>query len=844
MYAPKSPQNAAVASSIFTGLLMCLWFSRKSPVLEPNFEESDSDWESFGNALHDILAITQSEIESEAALQGILPHAPALRGCCGAPSELKWVFLDGASAGVSVGTPFRTRFLALDAQGRPARASDCGLLRVNVTFGEGHARLSSETPLLSWENNELRLDILDQVAETVSIEVQIQGPGLGGPLLYSSRVRFSAGAAVDYGLKILGPSLGSGSWPSFPPRSKHDSVPLAFNASGARLPTLVVLEVSLTARDRFGNQVPSSALLASNDSSTCDGLTLRSASRSLDILSPGARFAASAEGEAKALVRGLTPGAAELWVETSSGQPAGLPSQRQQQQLLQLEFADPPGASTAAEANPSWEAAVAPSAVAAGKNHSKGAKWSKLAAEVRDEFLHAWRGYKRYAWGKDELEPLSKHGKDTFGNIGMTILDSLTTLWIMGLRSEFEEGAAFVERDLDFDSADREISVFEVVIRALGGLLGAHALAGRPAFLDRATELAERLLPALNSSSGFPMPRWNIARGLGKSTYNSREEPTILAEAGSLQLEFRYLSALTGDARFAAAADKASNAIRATGASGILPVHLSPPDHLPPTVMQDRKQMGALADSYYEYLLKQWLQSPGEVHFKESFLAVVDDLLSSFVAPNPLAASSSGSATPHFKLIEKAPNGAPVWKMDHLSCFVPGMIALGLQSLPEEDVKAHLGNTTWRSVAEGLTLSCADMWTSTPTGLAPEYVYLDRRDPGAPGKVPSPGQHSFLRPETAESLFYLYRLTGNNKYRKLGKKMFRAIVAHSKVEAGFASVHDVTQIPTRKMDDMQSFVMAETFKYLYLLFSPAETLDLDRFVLNTEAHPLRRLVPF
>merc|ERR1719353_516685 len=128
----------------------------------------------------------------------------------------------------------------------------------------------------------------------------------------------------------------------------------------------------------------------------------------------------------------------------------------------------------------------------------------------------------------------------------------------MGLEKEFEEATAWVEQNLDFDQADTEVSVFELIIRGLGGLLGAHSLSRRPAFLTRATELAERLLPALNTSSRLPMPKWNIARGSGTPS----TEPTILSEAGSMQLEFRYLTEHTGDPRFQRAGDASLEAIQ------------------------------------------------------------------------------------------------------------------------------------------------------------------------------------------------------------------------------------------------------------------------------------------
>lgn len=467
------------------------------------------------------------------------------------------------------------------------------------------------------------------------------------------------------------------------------------------------------------------------------------------------------------------------------------------------------------------------------------AKWKPQADEVRDAFLHAWRGYRRHAWGRDELQPLSRQGKDPFGGVGMTVVDSLSTLWLMGLEPEWEQAAKFVESELDFDKADAEVSVFELTIRGLGGLLGAYSLSGRQAFLTRALDLGERLLAAFNTSSRLPWPKWNLAKRVPGIT----GEPTILSEAGSVQLEFRCLSEQTGDERFKKAGDAAFEAIQSSGMSGLLPVYMTPPDHTPVRALSSKFAFGALADSYYEYLLKQWLQNPSETRFKDMWLGVMDEL-PMLVRPRPPDGSSKGAAAssrkepPRYKLIELTAAGEPIWKMDHLSCYAPAMIALGLHTIPKRDLLERSRNDTWWALADGMLASCVEMWTSTRSGLAPECFNVRKDAPFSFKEVPSSGRHSFLRPETAESLFYLYRFTGDEKYRQWGKQLFQAILANSKVEAGFASVKDVNQVPTEKIDEMQSFVMAETLKYLYLLFSPASRLDLERYVLNTEGHPL------
>ena len=95
-----------------------------------------------------------------------------------------------------------------------------------------------------------------------------------------------------------------------------------------------------------------------------------------------------------------------------------------------------------------------------------------------------------------------------------------------------------------------------------------------------------------------------------------------------------------------------------------------------------------------------------------------------------------------------------------------------------------------------------------------------------------------LRPEIIESTYYLYRYTGDPEYRRMGEKMFDDFVKYCRAEAGYAALADVSS--KQQVDEMQSFVLAETFKYFYLLFASPETLQFDKVIFNTEAHPLKR----
>eukprot|EP01126_Amoeba_proteus_P048577 TRINITY_DN5626_c0_g2_i1.p2 TRINITY_DN5626_c0_g2~~TRINITY_DN5626_c0_g2_i1.p2 ORF type:complete len:117 (-),score=15.61 TRINITY_DN5626_c0_g2_i1:70-420(-) len=99
--------------------------------------------------------------------------------------------------------------------------------------------------------------------------------------------------------------------------------------------------------------------------------------------------------------------------------------------------------------------------------------------------------------------------------------------------------------------------------------------------------------------------------------------------------------------------------------------------------------------------------------------------------------------------------------------------------------------------------------------------------------------HYLLRPETVESLFVLYRQTGDKMYQDWGWSIFRALEMYCKTEAGFSGILNVGSVRTTQDNKLQSFFLAETLKYLFLLFSPTTFIPLDEYVFNTEAHPTR-----
>src|ERR1700757_127965 len=165
---------------------------------------------------------------------------------------------------------------------------------------------------------------------------------------------------------------------------------------------------------------------------------------------------------------------------------------------------------------------------------------TELAARVRQEFLHAWNGYKQYALGHDELKPLSKSYRDWYSaSLYMTPVDALDTMILMGLDDEAAKTREFIAKNLSFDQ-DIYVKNFEITIRMLGGLLSSYQLTGDKRLLALAEDLGNRLLPVFNSPTGLPYVYVNLRTG------QTRDAVTNPAETGTLLLEFGTITRLTG----------------------------------------------------------------------------------------------------------------------------------------------------------------------------------------------------------------------------------------------------------------------------------------------------------
>ena len=420
----------------------------------------------------------------------------------------------------------------------------------------------------------------------------------------------------------------------------------------------------------------------------------------------------------------------------------------------------------------------------------------QLAERVKTEFLHAWRNYEHYAWGHDALRPLSKTPHDWYEHsLLMTPVDALDTLILMKLDADAAKTKSLIVNDLSFDH-DMYVKNFEVTIRLLGGLLSAYQLTGDQRLLRLAEDLGNRLLPVFNSPTGLPYAYVNLHTG------KVRDSVTNPAETGTLLMEFGTLSKLTGKPVFF---DKAKRAVietyRRRSPLGLVGQSINVETGA--WIDCDSHISGGI-DSYYEYLWKCWLLF-GDQDCRDMWQA-------SIAAINKYLADDAGTEL-WYGHADMQTGKRTLTTYGALDAFFPGLLALS-------------GNL---ERARRLQSSSFKMWNLH--GIEPETLDYHKM------RVIDGAYH--LRPEIVESTYYLYHFTGDQRYRRMGERLFNNFVKYCRTDAGYAALADV--VTKQQKDEMESFVLAETFKYFYLLFASPNTLDLEKIVFNTEAHPLIRV---
>jgi Glycosyl hydrolase family 47 len=418
-----------------------------------------------------------------------------------------------------------------------------------------------------------------------------------------------------------------------------------------------------------------------------------------------------------------------------------------------------------------------------------------LAARVRAEFQHAWKNYQQFAAGHDELNPVSRTPHDWYPPlvVSMTPVDSLDTLILMKFNDDADAARRLIDEHLSFD-ADVSVQVFEVTIRLLGGLLSAHQMTGDPKLLQLAEDLGGRLLPAFNSPTGMPYRFVNLRTA---KTDGAVSNP---AEIGTLILEFGTLWKQTGKETFY---NKAKAAIRALHArrdptTGLFGENINV-DTGEWTSLASH--IGGGIDSYFEYLLKcERLFGDRECGqmYREAMAAV-----------NKYVADQRPDGL-WYGVVDMKTGARTATTYGSLEAFLPAVLAMG----GDVDRARKLQDSSFR------------MWTLH--GIEPEvldYVAMKATD-----------ERYQLRPEIIESAYYLYHYTKDPKYLEMGRTFLDDLVKYCRTENGYTTL---TSVVTKEKGDRQhSFFLAETLKYLYLLFEP-DAINFDSVIFNTEAHPLR-----
>ncbi|MBN3283984.1 MA1A1 mannosidase, partial [Polyodon spathula] len=442
-------------------------------------------------------------------------------------------------------------------------------------------------------------------------------------------------------------------------------------------------------------------------------------------------------------------------------------------------------------------------------------------AKIKEMMKFAWDNYKQYAWGVNELKPVSKqgHSSNLFGSIqGATIVDALDSLYIMDMQEEFKAATDWVEKSLNFN-VNAEISVFEINIRFVGGLLSAYYLSGEEVFRKKAVELGEKLLPAFNTPTGIPWALLNMKSGIGRNWPWASGGSSILAEFGTLHLEFMHLSELSGKPVFAEKVMNIRKVLnRLEKPQGLYPNYLNPNSG---QWGQHHVSVGGLGDSFYEYLLKAWLMSDKtDEEVKKMYYDSIQAIESHLIR------KSSGG----FTYIAEWKGGLLEHKMGHLTCFAGGMFALGADGAPDEKTGHQM------ELAAEIARTCHESYSRTTLKLGPEAF---RFDGGVEAIATRQNEKYFiLRPEVIETYMYMWRFTHDPKYRQWGWEAVQALEQYCKVNAGYSGIRDVYASHPSHDDVQQSFFLAETLKYLYLLFSEDDHLPFEHWVFNTEAHPL------
>lgn len=412
-----------------------------------------------------------------------------------------------------------------------------------------------------------------------------------------------------------------------------------------------------------------------------------------------------------------------------------------------------------------------------------------LSKDVVKQMKESWDSYKLYAWGHDELMPLSQAFKDNYAESFLfTPLAAFSTLKLMKLEAEANDCKELILTQLNFEK-DFDVNHAEMVHIVLGGLISAYELDGDQRFLTMATTLANKMLPVYKASWGMAFRNINLKTGVASGETASPDE------IGGLILEYGKLSKLTNDPKYYNAAKSAA------------------------VSLYNKKSKLNLLGATFDIKAGTWINP--ETHIMDGMDIWYDNLYKSAVLFNDaeLMNMHTVSNAAVIKYLKEFTNMGTWYELGNMhygtqvhpefsaaACSFPSLLALS-------------GNL---KEAESLMESVIKYWTEY--SIAPEQMNYKTKQVISASYL--------LRHQPIQSAFVLYKATSKPRYQKAGEVMYTTVVKFCKNNAaGFAALRDVRTL--EKMDQMDYYFFSATLKYAYLLFNEEAAAEADKYVISS-----------
>ncbi|XP_016950758.1 mannosyl-oligosaccharide alpha-1,2-mannosidase IA [Drosophila biarmipes] len=440
---------------------------------------------------------------------------------------------------------------------------------------------------------------------------------------------------------------------------------------------------------------------------------------------------------------------------------------------------------------------------------------AEVRVQLKEMMQHAWRSYARVVWGTNEFRPVSQrvHVGSDFGTykLGATIIESLDTLYLMGLDKELKRSRDWIEKSFSLDRVDEPLPLIALTSRLLCPMLTLYSLTGDLLYKDKAVHIGDRILSAFDTATGIP--RRLVVPKEGSTLTKYLDDMSRTSEFGALHLEFFYLSEITGSPVYRDRVQGIQDRIaKAAKVNGLYPNAFC-------TKYGTWESHNCSINRYHDTLLKAWMQSgktdsQNEVLFEDALLAVVQNLV----------VINAEEAT----YVTDMRDGTLTHRMRQSDCFAGALFALGAAATSMDH---------WEKYAEigiGITDTCHDMFWDSSTRLGPDtFAFTEKSQ-----KEILPLQRNFymLRPEVVESYFVLWRLTHDEKYRLWGYEILLAIEKYCRTPNGYTGILDVNNKTSEPDDVQRTFFLGATLKYLFLLFSDDDVVPLEEWVFNSAGH--------